>query len=345
MNQHHCRSPGFDAGNPLGERGIRRAFWLTTVMMVIEIAGGWWFNSMAVLADGWHMSSHSLALGLSAFAYSFARRHSRHRAYAFGTWKVEVLGGYTSAILLLGIAALMVFQSVERLVAPQTIHYPEAIAIAAVGLAVNLVCAWWLRDTHSHSHGHSHGGGHGDGHGHARAHAHAEAHAHGHHHDHERDHDDHHGHAGHRHSHAASSHADMNMRAAYVHVIADAATSVLAIVALIGGLVWGLDWLDPVMGLVGAALVSVWAWGLLRDSGRILLDAEMDSPVVAEVREVIERGEVPAKIQDLHVWRVGRETYAVMVTVATDSGMDGDYFRRALRVHEELAHVTVEVVR
>ena len=137
----------------------------------------------------------------------------------------------------------------------------------------------------------------------------------------------------------------MNMRAAYVHVIADAATSVLAIVALIGGLVWGLGWLDPVMGLVGAALVSVWAWGLLRDSGRILLDAEMDSPVVAEVREVIERGEVPAKIQDLHVWRVGRETYAVMVTVATDSGMDGDYFRRLLRVHEELAHVTVEVVR
>ena len=136
----------------------------------------------------------------------------------------------------------------------------------------------------------------------------------------------------------------MNIRAAYVHVLADAATSVLAIVALVGGLLWGLGWLDPVMGLVGAALVSVWAWGLLRDSGRILLDAEMDAPVVAEVREVIEQGEVPAKIVDLHVWRVGRAKYAVVVSVATSSGKDGEYFRRALCVHEELAHVTVEVV-
>ena len=126
-------------------------------MMVIEIAGGWWFNSMAVLADGWHMSSHSLALGLSAFAYAFARRHAGNRRYAFGTWKVEVLGSYTSAILLLGIAALMVFQSVERLMRPQTIHYDEAIAIAVVGLAVNLVCAWWLRG-HHHGHDHEHGG-------------------------------------------------------------------------------------------------------------------------------------------------------------------------------------------
>jgi cation diffusion facilitator family transporter len=314
MQEHHCQTPRFDTGNPLGERGIRRAFWLTTVMMVIEIAGGWWFNSMAVLADGWHMSSHSLALGLSAFAYSFARRHTGHRAYAFGTWKIEVLGGYTSAIFLLGIAALMVFQSVERLVTPQSIHYREAIAIAVVGLIVNLVCAWWLRDTHSHSHGHEHEHEHGHD-------AHAPDHGHG-----------------------RGAHADMNMRAAYLHVLADAATSVLAIVALVGGLVWGLGWLDPVMGLVGAALVSVWAWGLMRDSGRILLDAEMDAPVVAEVRDVIERGEAPSKIVDLHVWRVGREKYAVVATVATDSGKDGEYFRRALSVHEELAHVTVEVI-
>lgn len=305
MDDHHCREPAFDSGNPLAERGIRRALWLTTVMMVIEIAGGWWFNSMAVLADGWHMSSHTLALGLSVFAYSMARRHSRHRAYAFGTWKVEVLGGYTSAILLLGVAALMVFQSAERLIAPQAIHYQEAIVIAVVGLAVNLVCAWWLRDTHAHGHDH------GD--------------------DHDREH-------------APGAHADMNMRAAYVHVIADAATSVLAIVALVGGLYWGLAWLDPLMGLVGAALVSVWAWGLLRDSGRILLDAEMDAPVVAEIREVIERGEVAAKITDLHVWRVGRQKYAVVATVTTPSDKDGEYFRRALCVHDELVHVTVEVI-
>lgn len=299
---HHCHTPRFDAGNPLAESRVRRAFWLTAVMMVVEIAGGWWFNSMAVLADGWHMSSHALALGLSAFAYSFARRQARNRRYAFGTWKIEVLGGYSSAILLLGIAALMVLQSVQRLISPQEIHYREAIAIAVVGLVVNLVCAWWLRDSHGHDHDHDHGHGH-----------------------------DHHA-------------PDMNIRAAYVHVLADAATSVLAIVALVGGLFWGLGWLDPVMGLVGATLVSVWAWGLMRDSGRILLDAEMDAPVVAEVREVIEQGAVPAKIVDLHVWRVGRTKYAVVVSVATPSGKDGEYFRRALCVHEELAHVTVEVI-
>jgi cation diffusion facilitator family transporter len=301
--EHHCQSPRFDAGNPLAERGIRRALWLTAVMMVIEITGGWWFNSMAVLADGWHMSSHALALGLSAFAYSLARRQARHRAYAFGTWKVEVLGGYTSALLLLGIAALMVYQSVERLVAPQAIQYEEAIVIAVVGLVVNLVCAWWLRDTHSHDHEHEH--------------------------DHQ-----------HEHHHA---HADMNVRSAYLHVLADAATSVLAIVALGGGMLWGLGWLDPLMGIVGAALVSVWAWGLLRDSGRILLDAEMDAPVVAEVRATLERGTVPARITDLHVWRVGRAKYAVVATVATPSRESGEYFRRALCEHEELAHVTVEV--
>lgn len=137
----------------------------------------------------------------------------------------------------------------------------------------------------------------------------------------------------------------MNMRSAYLHVLADAATSVLAIVALLGGLLWGAAWLDPVMGLVGAVLVAVWALGLLRDSGRILLDAEMDAPVVAEVREVIERGAVPAKITDLHVWRVGRAKYAVVLSITTSSHENADFFRRALSVHEELAHVTVEVER
>ncbi len=300
---HHCRTPRFDAGNPLAEVSVRRALWLTVVMMVIEIAGGWWYNSMAVLADGWHMSSHALALGLSAFAYSFARRHAGHRHYAFGTWKIEVLGGYTSALLLMVVAALMTFQSVERLLRPQAIHYPEAIVIAVAGLAVNLLCAWWLRGSHGH-------------------------------HEHE-----------HEHGHDTARHADMNVRSAYLHVLADAATSVLAIVALSGGLLWGADWLDPVMGLAGAALVTAWAWGLLRDSGRILLDAEMDAPVVAEIREAIEQGEVPARITDLHVWRVGRAKYAVVVSVATASGKDGEYFRRLLCVHEELAHVTVEVER
>lgn len=307
---HHCRTPRLDAGNPLAERNVRRAMWLTAGMMVIEIAGGWWFNSMAVLADGWHMSSHALALGLSAFAYSFARRHAANRRYAFGTWKVEVLGGYSSALFLLGIAALMIWQSTERLLTPQAIHYDEAIAIAVVGLFVNLICAWWLRGAHGHphDHGHEHGHEHGQDHDHAR-------------------------------------HQDLNVRSAYVHVLADAATSVLAIFALLGGRFLGAAWLDPAMGLAGAALVAVWAWRLLRDSGRVLLDAEMDAPVVAEIRDVIERGKVPARITDLHVWRVGRAKYAVVVSVETDSGEDGEYFRRALCVHEELAHVTVEIER
>jgi len=318
MGDHHCRDPHFDAGNPLAERGIRRALWLTAVMMAVEIAGGWWFNSMAVLADGWHMSSHAVALGLSAFAYSFARRQARHHRYAFGTWKVEVLGGYTSALILLGVAALMTYQSIERLVTPQGIHYTRAIAIAVVGLAVNLVCAWWLRGTHDHDHGHGHDHAHDHEHPHAHVHDPASAHSHD---------------------------GDMNMRSAYLHVLADAATSVLAIVALLGGLWWGAAWLDPVMGLVGAALVSVWAWGLVRDSGRILLDAEMDAPVVQEVRDVIEKGAIPARITDLHVWRVGRQKYAVMASIATTANVDGDFFRRALCVHEELAHVTVEVDR
>ncbi|HEV8442358.1 MAG TPA: CDF family Co(II)/Ni(II) efflux transporter DmeF [Steroidobacteraceae bacterium] len=303
---HHCNAPRFDAGNPLAEISIRRAFWVSAVMMVVEIVGGWWFNSMAVLADGWHMSSHALALGLSAFAYAFARRHASHRRYAFGTWKVEVLGSYTSSIMLLGIAALMAFESVDRLITPQAIQYQNAITIALVGLGVNLLCAWWLRGNH---HGHAHG------HGHA----------------HEHDHD--HG----------SQHHDLNVRSAYVHVLADAATSVLAILALLGGMAWGFSWLDPVMGIAGAILVAVWSLGLLRDSGRILLDAEMDAPVVREVREVIERGKIPARITDLHVWRVGRAKYACVVSLTTSSKVDGDYFRRELAMHEELAHVTVEV--
>jgi cation diffusion facilitator family transporter len=311
--QSRRHSHWFDPGNPLAERNTRRAMWLTATMMVVEIAGGWWFNSMAVLADGWHMSSHALALGLSVFAYGWARRFAHDRRFTFGTWKIEILGGYTSAILLLGVAALMAFQSAERLAAPSPIHYDEAIAIAVVGLAVNLLCAWWLRGHHGHGHDH--------GHDHEPAQRAGKSHP------------------------ARAGHHDLNLRSAYVHVMADAATSVLAIVALCGGKLWGAAWLDPVMGLVGAVLVTVWAWGLLRDSGRVLLDAEMDAPVVSEVREVIEQGVVPARLADLHVWRVARGQYACVVSVVTTADVDADFFRRALAVHEALVHVTVEVTR
>ncbi|MEX5343108.1 CDF family Co(II)/Ni(II) efflux transporter DmeF [Pseudomonas sp. I2] len=291
----------FHTSNLGAERKTRLAVWLTAVMMVVEIAGGWFFNSMALLADGWHMSSHALALGLSLLAYAAARRYAGDRRFAFGTWKIEILGGYSSALLLLGVAGLMAFQSVERLLAPGPIHYDQAIAIATSGLAVNLICVWLLRDDHSHHH-----------------HRHDPHHDHGHHH-------------------------DLNLRSAYLHVIADAATSVLAIIALLAGKFWSAGWLDPVMGLVGAVLVAWWARGLLRDTGRVLLDAEMDAPVVEEIRESVAQLPMPATITDLHVWRVGKDQYACILSLATRAPLDADDVRRVLDVHEELAHVTVEV--
>ncbi|ACD61421.1 cation transporter [Xanthomonas oryzae pv. oryzae] len=317
----HCaQSHTFASANPLAERSTRKAVILTVLMMVVEIVGGWTLNSMALLADGWHMSSHALALGLALFAYRFARQHAGDVRFTFGTWKVEVLGGYTSAILLLGVAGLMAFQSLERLFTPEPIQYQEATVIAVIGLLVNLICAWWLRDSHGHGHGHGH-----DSHGHTHTH---EAHGHGH---------------GHGHHHEA--HSDLNLRAAYLHVVADAATSVLAIVALVAGMHWGVTWLDPIMGIVGAVLVTVWAWGLLRSTGSVLLDAEMDAPLVAEVKQVIAELGHAIDIADLHVWRVGSERYACVVSLVTAADIDAELVRRALQIHEELVHVTVELQR
>ncbi|AXM12185.1 CDF family Co(II)/Ni(II) efflux transporter DmeF [Xanthomonas oryzae] len=313
----HCaQSHTFASANPLAERSTRKAVILTVLMMVVEIVGGWTLNSMALLADGWHMSSHALALGLALFAYRFARQHAGDVRFTFGTWKVEVLGGYTSAILLLGVAGLMAFQSLERLFTPEPIQYQEATVIAVIGLLVNLICAWWLRDWHGHGHGHGH-----DSHGHTHTH---EAHGHGHHHE---------------------AHSDLNLRAAYLHVVADAATSVLAIVALVAGMHWGVTWLDPIMGIVGAVLVTVWAWGLLRRTGSVLLDAEMDAPLVAEVKQVIAELGHAIDIADLHVWRVGSERYACVVSLVTAADIDAELVRRALQIHEELVHVTVELQR
>ena len=294
----------FDQGNPTAERNTRWAVLLTVVVMVAEIIGGILFNSMALLADGWHMSSHALALGLSLLAYAAARRFARDGRFTFGTWKIEVLGGYTSALCLVAVAGLMLYHSVQRLFSPVPIHYDQAILLAALGLVVNLVCAFLLRDSPDHHHGHEQ-------------------------HDHEHQDHDH--------------HQDLNLRSAYLHVLTDAATSVLAIVALTGGKFWGADWLDPVMGLVGAGLVGIWAFGLLRDSGRVLLDAEMDAPVVAEIVEVIEQGPVAAEIVDFHVWRVGRGKYACILSLLVEEQVEPEQFKERLSVHDELVHVTVEV--
>lgn len=296
-----CHHPIQAQSNPLAEKNTLRALILTAVMMVVEIIGGWYYNSMALLADGWHMSSHVVALGLALFVYVIARRLAQDGRFSFGVWKIEVLGGYTSAILLLLVAVTMFYQSAERLVAPVTIHYNEAITLAIVGLLVNLICAWWLKDGHHHD----------------DPHAHHHEHAHG--------------------------HEDLNLRAAYMHVVADAATSVLAIIALFGGKLFGADWLDPVMGIVGGVLVAVWAIGLLRTSGRALLDAEMDAPVVEEIREVIAASSVPAEICDLHVWRVGRNQYACVLSLATHTSANAEFFKQQLRVHEELVHITIEL--
>ncbi|MBI5785431.1 MAG: CDF family Co(II)/Ni(II) efflux transporter DmeF [Rhodocyclales bacterium] len=301
----------FDVGSHAAERGTRLVMWITAATMVVEIVAGWWYNSMALLADGWHMSSHAVAIGLSAFAYAAARRYARDPRFAFGTWKIEVLGGFASAIFLLGVAALMVVGSVERIVAPQPIHYQEAIMIAVLGLVVNVVCALILGRAHDH-----------------------------HHHDH--DHGDHaqHDHGDHGHGH------DLNLRSAYLHVLADAATSVLAIIALAGGWLYGWSWLDPVMGIVGATLVAIWARGLLVDTGKVLLDREMDHPVVEEIRAAVETGpdHGGTRITDLHVWRVGKAAYSCAISVMThDPALTPAQLRERLSIHEEIVHTTIEI--
>jgi cation diffusion facilitator family transporter len=302
----------FNEGNPLAERNTLLAVVITAIMMVVEIVGGYALNSMALLADGWHMSSHALALGISAGAYVLARRLATDRRFAFGTWKIEILGGYSSALLLGVVAMLMLVQSIEHLVHPAAIHYTEAIPIAIIGLFVNLTCAWLLKDGH-------------------------------HHHDHGQTHDHTHGHEHHSHHGAQGQHHDLNLRSAYLHVVADAATSVLAILALVGGKFLGIRWLDPVMGIIGAMLVAQWAYSLLKQSGRVLLDADMDAPVVDEIREVVAQKLPGTAISDLHVWRVGKGRYACILGLVTDRPLSAALVRTYLAVHEELAHITVEI--
>jgi cation diffusion facilitator family transporter len=286
------------------ERRTWLVVWLTLGMMVAEIVGGSLFGSMALLADGWHMSTHAVAIGIAALAYRYARRHADNPRFAFGTGKFGELAAFTSAVVL-GIVAIMVaYESVLRMADPTPIAYGEAIAIAALGLVVNLVSAWLLREDHDHHH-HSHD------HGHAHDHAHAH------------------------------QHRDNNLRAAYVHVLADAATSVMAIAALILARAFGWVWIDPVVGIVGSLVIASWAYGLIKSAGAVLIDVVPDSNVAEGIRSRLEvDGD---RISDLHLWQVGPGHYSAIVTIVTDHPQPPASYKASLGELKQLSHVTVEV--
>lgn len=296
----------------LGEQhdeNARRTLWvvvLTALMMVGEIAAGIVFNSMALLADGFHMATHAGALAVAAGAYAFARRHAADRRFSFGTGKVGDLSGFASALVLALVALGIAVESIGRLFDPSPVAFGEATLVAIVGLVVNVASVFLLsggRD-HGHAHDHHHDHGHEDEHGHGHGHG----------------------------------HPDNNLRSAFAHVVADALTSVLAIVALVAGRYLGWVWLDPVMGIVGGAVIAVWAWNLLRDTAAVLLDTS-DPHLEAEVREQVE-GPGDARITDLHIWRIGPGAHAAIVSVAGTA--DREAIRERLLPVHELAHVTIE---
>jgi cation diffusion facilitator family transporter len=269
---------------------------LTIVMMVGEIAAGSVFGSMALLADGWHMGTHAAALGIAATAYLFARQHARDSRFTFGTGKFGDLAAFSSAIILGLIALQIAYESALRLVHPVPIAYGEAIAVATLGLCVNLLSAWLLRDDHDHHHGHSHD-------------------------------DDH--------------HQDNNLRAAYVHVLADAATSVLAIAALVIAMYSQWVWTDPVVGIIGSLVIASWAFGLIRDSGSVLLDVSADKDLEAVIRDRLEtRGD---RVTDLHLWQVGPGHRAAVISVVSENPLPPATYKRRLGGLQSLCHVTVEV--
>ncbi|MFP4476447.1 MAG: CDF family Co(II)/Ni(II) efflux transporter DmeF [Desulfatibacillaceae bacterium] len=278
----------------------RRTKWviaLTATMMVVEVASGIVFGSMALLADGWHMASHAAALSITALGYFFARKYAEDPRFSFGTGKVGDLAGYSSALVLALIALLMAYESIKRLVNPVDISFDEAIAVAVIGLVVNVVSALLLKDDHGHDHGE---------------------------------------HQGHEH------HADYNLRAAYIHVLADALTSLLAIGALTGGRFLGWGFLDPLMGVVGAVIILVWAKNLARDTGAILLDMRSHGELADNLREAVE-AETDATVTDLHVWRIGPGSHSVILAVVADKDVNPSRYREILSRFPQLAHLTIEV--
>ncbi|MDA5632267.1 MULTISPECIES: CDF family Co(II)/Ni(II) efflux transporter DmeF [Rhizobium/Agrobacterium group] len=297
------------------EKRVWMVIALTTVMMVAEIVAGHWFGSMALTADGWHMSTHAGAMLISALAYLYARREARNPRFTFGTGKFGDLAGFASAVVLAVVALLIAVESAMRLVNPVEIDFNQAILVAVIGLAVNLVSAVLLKDDHHHDHGHGHG-----------SHAH---HGHGSH--------AHHGDHG-----AAKGGRDNNLRAAYLHVLADALTSVLAIVALLLGKWNGWSFLDPLMGIVGGLVIARWSWGLVRSTAITLVDAVPQTEYLPqEIRESVETEE--DRITDLHVWQVGPGHHAAIVAIQSRAPKAPDFYKRKLAAIHELSHVTVEV--
>jgi cation diffusion facilitator family transporter len=287
------------------ERRTRAVIAITIVMMLLEITVGVISHSMALLADGWHMSTHAIAFVMAALAYHFTRRHASDARFSFGAGKIGVLGGFSSAIVLAIIALAMAGESVHRLFSPLTIHFNEAIGIAALGLGVNLLCAFLLKDDPHHHH-HDHAGDSGSGHAH---------------------------------------HRDLNLRAAYIHVLADAFTSVLALSALTSGKFFGWAWLDPVVGIVGSGVVFSWAYMLLRDTSVILLDVTpRTSDLPEEIRRAIE-SDNDSIVTDLHVWQVGSGKFAAIVSIVAHEPQPCESYRALLREHDELVHVTIETQR
>lgn len=311
-----------DVGQAGRERALTGVTLLTLVTMLVEVVAGLWSGSLALLADGWHMGTHALALGGAVLAYRLSRRADRHAGYAFGGWKVEVLSAYTSGLMLAAVALWLVAEGVDTLLHPRPIAYREAIGVAVVGLMVNLLSAWLLsRAGHDHDHDHDHGHAHEPGH----------------------DHDHHH--AAPTAGRGRAAHGqDHNFSAAYLHVLADALTSVLAIAALVGGFVLGWRWLDPLVALLGSIVIARWSWNVLRSSARALVDATQDEAMSRRIREAIEV-DGDARLADLHVWQIGGQAWSAVVTIVADRPLSPAAYRDRLGSIEGLRHLTVEVNR
>jgi cation diffusion facilitator family transporter len=294
----------FTASSHKGERRTRLVLVLTLLTMILEVAAGVLYGSMALLADGWHMGTHVAAFMITLYAYRYSRRHANDQTFAFSSGKVGVLGGFASSVALGVVALMMLIESGERLLSPRAIQFDQALLVASFGLFINFICALLLKENHHHDH--------------------------------------HHGHS--------HEHHDHNLRAAYFHVLADALTSVLAIIALYYGKFYGLHWLDAAMGIIGALIITRWSLGLLKETSPVLLDESIALNYKDKVREIIEN-DADNRIADLHIWRVGPDHYAAIISLVTHNPKPPDYYKRLLKQAEHssvkndlrLAHVTVEV--